>query len=47
MPKKHPSKTVTHKAAKDFNKKGQSKDARTFEGSIISSAGNRKPTKRK
>lgn len=47
MPKKHPSKSVIHKAAVNFRKKGQPKLEKTFEGSIISSAGNKKPKKRR
>ena len=39
MEKKHPSKSVTKKAAKKLPKKGQPKLEKTFEASIVSSAG--------
>jgi hypothetical protein len=45
--KKHPSKAVTKKAAANLPKGGQPKVEKTFEASIVSSAGKKRspPTK--
>lgn len=42
--KKHPTKAVTKTAAKNLPKRGQPKVEKTFEGSIVSSAGKKKPS---
>jgi len=45
--KKHPSKTVTKKAAAKLPKGGQPKLEKTFEASILASAGKKAAPKKK
>lgn len=44
--KKHPSKKVTHTAAKNLPKSGQPKLEKQFEASIVSSAGSKTGSKK-